>query len=225
MRLSDLLLSEATVDPTERAIRDTIKVWREEFKKHPWRKPLPTVGKWTIENGKLVHTSKELLIEDFMVENGKLAIPFKSALSFSVQCNNKLTTFENFPETMPYDYASGQKGMFYRKLDFGVTQEGLTSLEHFPRRISGPINTYRLPNLSLSKANKHIEYLGGEWDIDSNYVGPILSLILIKGLEEVNMGPKHVKLTDIINKHLKEKDVMECQEELIQAKLKEYARL
>jgi hypothetical protein len=62
-------------------------------------------------------------------------------------------------------------------------------------------------------------------------MGPILSVLRIKGLEDfdfVNSGSKDPKrdINKIIGRHLHgDKDIIDCKEELMSAGYKEYAKL
>lgn len=214
MRFKDFL-SEGVSD---KEIRAKITEWRTDFKGRGYA----AFGKYTIDSGMVAFSSPTLGIRDNMIEDGKLAIPFISSYNVSVLARrqNVLRTFENFPKTIFHapDNALGDS------INFNFSQNGLTSLEHFPRDIDGTVDTSMLDQLSLSKAHKHIDRLTGGWRISSHYVGPVLGVLLIKGLRAISLGSDKLELNKIINSYL-QGDIMDCQEELIQLGYKDYAKL
>ena len=53
----------------------------------------------------------------------------------------------------------------------------------------------------------------------------MLGLMLVKGLQEIEFNIKE-EIEKIFNRHLKgERDILDCQEELITKRFKEYAKL
>jgi hypothetical protein len=81
--------------------------------------------------------------------------------------------------------------------------------------------------MTLKNINKHIECKKIVFNYPKNIIGNALSLLLIKNLEIISVSfGGHPPWLRIINKHLTlDKDVLECQEELITNGLKEYAKL
>lgn len=106
---------------------------------------------------------------------------------------------------------------------FIVNDSTIKSIEGFPPELT-EFHFNHLPiqnNLHkhLKKANEI--FLGN----DFNYRG-FLSFILIKDLQEIFSYSKYKPIIDVINKHLQsDRDVLECQEELIEMGFKEYAKL
>jgi hypothetical protein len=216
MKLAELLL-----EASDREIRETIAEWRNEFKRMAYSKM--SFGSCRVENGKIIHTSEKLAIYQFMLKDGKLAAPFESAIKVDVWANvGTLSSFENFPKEIVYGNVKASK-IGQSKLHFNYAHDRLTSLEYFPRNISGSISTYNLRNLSLSRCNKHIDKIDGTWFLNTKYVGPILGTLQIKGLREVSFGSE---AQSILTKYLRgDRDILECQEELITKGFKEYAKL
>jgi len=92
--------------------------------------------------------------------------------------------------------------------ELGTHEEGnlqlcnlkITSLTHLPKRINGVID------------------LSGSTNIRN-----MLALFKVRGVTEIQID-HNKKLESILNKYVESRDIMECQEELIDAGLEEYAR-
>lgn len=99
--------------------------------------------------------------------------------------------------------------------------------------MAGFLNIYKNPIHSFEGIHKHFK--GGfvfdikiPKDLESN----ILGLLLINQLDKIIIDIQDVKtsnlqpVVDIINRHLKaDKDILECQEELLENGFKDYAKL
>jgi len=96
----------------------------------------------------------------------------------------------------------------------------LTSLEGAPTSIGSAFycsQCSKLTKLSHIKSAKSLH-------LKSTPITNLLYVFKIKGLEEIISGIE--KLDGIINKHLKsDRDIMDCQEELIEAGFERYAKL
>jgi len=115
---------------------------------------------------------------------------------------------------------------------FNASDNLLDSLEGIPQIINGSINLSNNPKLkSLSGIHKKLKSVGMEFLIPETIKTGILSLMMVKELKSVQLiGPKVIPgLSDalkILNRHLrKDRDVLACQEELISAGFKEFAKL
>jgi hypothetical protein len=109
--------------------------------------------------------------------------------------------------------------------NFEANKNKLTSLEGLPNHVGGYIDISFNKIKSLKSIHKRIKYIGkGLVLLDNPIKSDILGLLLVSGnLHAVNADGK---VFDIINKHLGgDKDVLECQEELISNGFKEYAKL
>jgi hypothetical protein len=189
----------------------------------------PGFGRYSIENGKVVYKSDVLKITNRLVdENGELIIPFKSCKELNIRSSN-LTSFKNFPEEVTARFLDA---ISFSSLSNTQIKQ-IKNWEGFPKNIDG--NVYlgheKFSDLSYSKWNKVCEQLEGELSIKRNYEGPMLSFLLVKGLEIINgrglakFDPNYNAIK-IVNKHLQnERDILECQEELISNGQKEYAKL
>lgn len=130
---------------------------------------------------------------------------------------DNITSLEGLPEDM------SETRLEFRFLD------NLKSLKGIPKKVKSLlIGIEDLPSLDYlpeSAVYLNLMYLAKV----TNY----LKILTVKNLNRVNIllrnSPDGVdnstKLTDIINKHIKTGDVIECQEELIEAGLKQYARM
>ena len=84
---------------------------------------------------------------------------------------------------------------------------------------------------SLKGIDKHFTEVHGKIYFDANKIkSNVLGVLKIKGVTEVSTGADYRKqhgwkLEEILNKHLRDGDIMDCQDELIDAGLEEYAQL
>ena len=171
--------------------------------------------------------------------NGDVDITNKNLTSIPVQfgrvggdfyCdNNNLTSLQHAPQSVSGGfYCSNNKltSLQYAPQsvggDFYCHHNNLTSLQHAPQSVGGFFCSYN--NLtSLHDIHKQIKSIKGKFVCDDDKIkSHILGLLLIKDLKKIE-GIKEVK--DIINKHLVDKDIHLCQEDLIQAGFAEMARL
>ena len=148
--------------------------------------------------------------------------------------SNNLTSLINGPEFVDGDYV-----VFMNNLktvegcpnelngNFHLNSNRLSSFEHFPSIIKGNLFFVNNPITTLHDIHKHIKFMGNDTrmsfnacDIKSN----VLGLLKIKGLTQVYLQNKNVE--NILNKYLSaEKDLLACQQELIEAGFEEYAQL
>jgi hypothetical protein len=96
----------------------------------------------------------------------------------------------------------------------------LTSLEGAPTIVKGSFGCSNCENLTKLSHIKSTETLF----INDTPITNLLYVFKIEGLKEIETGNN--KLDEIINKHLAgDRDIMDCQEELIEAGFRKYARL
>lgn len=158
---------------------------------------------------------------EFVLSNLKTLenIPKKIPGGFSVHKSN-LTSLKGIPEVI-----NGSCGISLSK------DNPMTEIDYLPKTIkeyfvlSGNFKT-------LKNIHKKCSSIGQEFAIECNIESNILGLLLIKNVEVFNSGlMSRQEFTDalkIINKHYKRDgsgDVLECQEELIENGLKEFAKL
>jgi hypothetical protein len=125
--------------------------------------------------------------------------------------NNKLTTLKGAPKMVGGD--------------FSCNSNLLTSLEHCPAHIGETFSVEYNKLTSLEGIHKHIKFIGEGAIFTENLIkSHVLGLLLIDGLKYISLDNKQV--TDIINKYLEgSRDVFDCQNELMDAGLDEYAQL
>lgn len=125
--------------------------------------------------------------------------------------NNKLTSLEGAPETITRD--------------FFCHHNALTSLNGAPKYIKFSLDANSNALTSLEGIHKQIKSIGSGAYFEKNPIkSHVLGLLLIEDLKFVEFDNK--PLQNIINKYLKNgKDVFECQNELMDAGLEDFAQL
>lgn len=109
--------------------------------------------------------------------------------------------------------------------DFTAHNNKLKNLDFAPFSINGHVCVNQNEIASLHNIHKSIKRINGTFDLVNNPItSNVLGLLLIHGLIEVYLDNQ--KLQKIINNHLSgHRDVFECQEELINANLDDFAKL
>jgi hypothetical protein len=125
--------------------------------------------------------------------------------------HNNLTTLKHAPLTVGHN--------------FDCSYNKLTALELLARQIDYNFKCEYNKLTSLQGIHKQIKQIGNIADFRKNTIkSHVLGLIRIERLKKVFFDDD--ELTKIINKHLQDgRDVMACQDELIDAGLDEYAQL
>ena len=100
----------------------------------------------------------------------------------------------------------------------------IETINGFPKWVGENINSENNQLTSLQNIHKQILHIGGFLNLTKNPIkSHILGILLIKELKEVYANGRQFT---IINDHIEgDKDVLECQEELISAGYKEFAKL
>jgi hypothetical protein len=106
----------------------------------------------------------------------------------------------------------------------------LSSFEHCPKYIADTLDISDNNFTSFKDIHKYIDHVS---EIHTAYItSNILGLLLIQGLKVVALvdgdDEKTIEAFDIVNKHLiggSRQSMIECQRELIEAGLEEYAKL
>jgi hypothetical protein len=145
---------------------------------------------------------------------------------------NKLISLEGAPAQVPGDFYCSSNEL--QTLVGGPKKVGdkficynnkLTSLEGCPSSMVALVaHTNNLT--SLNDIHKHIKHLSSFADFDGNPItSHVLGLLRIQGgFDEVSLDNKDVE--KILNKHLRgDRDILACQEELIEAGFEEFAQL
>ena len=205
-------------------IMEKIYKWRQKLKAKNSDtifgkfKVIPYNGGYAVE-----HLSKKLVIHEWMFENGELPFKFASCEKLEVVGGNAMRTFKNFPDKIINSNDDSYPGAFSMGDSIFTAAVNLTSLEGCPSYINGAVTFAYCRNLSFSNADKHIKF-AKKIILPFAYKGPILSLLRIEGLEST--GITQDLQFKILNKHLQgDRDILDCQEELIDAGFKEYAKL
>jgi len=143
-----------------------------------------------------------------------LFIKFGTASKGFSIAQNELTTLVGCPHTVIND--------------FYANENSLDSFEGAPKDITGFADFDCNKFTSLHNIHKHITRITGNIRLEDNILtSSVLGLLMIKELKRAKLDNAH--LETIINKYLPNTRgntaVMECQRELIDAGLEEYAKL
>jgi hypothetical protein len=189
----------------------------------------------SIKNGKFTLDGSDLKVDsDFICRSNKLTslTGAPTSVTGNFDCGgNKLTSLTGAPTTV-----TGNFYCYYNELtsltgapttltsNFYCQGNELTSLTGAPTSVTG--NFYCSGNklTSLKDVHKQIKSIGGTFYLIKNPLkSHVLGLLKIKGCKKVELDNKEAE--KIINKYLPEGDLFNCQEELIEAGLDEYAQL
>ena len=150
--------------------------------------------------------------------------------------NPKLGSLKGLPDVdgelfMAHCGLTSLKGCPEKVKEFSCAMNPLTSLEGCPRMVDGEFIANNCKLESLHNIHKHIDYIGLEkgftvdFDLVDNPIkSHVLGLLKIKGNFTVKMS--NVKVKKIINKYLRgNRNMLECQHELIDAGFEDFAQL
>jgi hypothetical protein len=108
---------------------------------------------------------------------------------------------------------------------FNVVDSKLTTLEGMPRGIGSWFSCRNCEFKSLSGIDKRVDYINGEVFLNIEMTH-ILGLLLIDGIRNFTMPDSpESRCLEIMNKHLGTRDILACQDELIDAGFIDQARL
>ena len=176
---------------------------------------LKVVGDFSCPNNKLTSLDggPSFVSESLFVSHNALT-SLKGSPSFigrNLSCNdNKLTSLEGAPSSVG--------GSLF------CNNNELTSIEGAPSQIGGYFYCRNNKLTSLSNIHKYIKEVNGYINFEDNPIkSSVLGLVKINGLTNVMFDDK--KLEKIMNKYLPLGDIFDCQEELIEAGLEEFAEL
>ena len=157
----------------------------------------------------------------------------KEVVGFFYVYGNKLQDLVGAPTKIIKSFKSTLPGM---QTSFGCSSnEQLTSLKGIPEYLEGGADFRGCTSLtSISGLGSHLKHCE-----ELNFAGcpiksGVLSLFKIKGLTKVTfvepgdstpLDEDLTKVEEIVNKHLASGDAMECQDELLDVGLSEYAKL
>ena len=156
--------------------------------------------------------------------------PASVGVNFSCH-NNELISLEGAPSSVGGNFSCGENKLTSLKgapSSVGGTlfcnNNKLTSLEGAPSSVGRNFSCHNNELTSLSTIHKIIKEVRGYMNFEDNPIkSSVLGLVKIKGLTNVIFDNK--KLEKIMNKYLPLGDIFDCQEELIEAGLDEYAQL
>ena len=111
---------------------------------------------------------------------------------------------------------------------FNCSSNKLTSLEHCPSEVGGNFGCSDNKLKDLHNIHKYLKKMDGTFFAHVNPItSSVLGLLLIPGCKEVRLDNEQVK--EILNKYLPntrgQRAVIECQSELIDADLEDFAHL
>lgn len=223
---ADQAMTEDLITKTE--IKQTIAHWDKKIKfAGALDGFVGGFGKYHIEDNEIVYGDIELKIRNaFLNAEGELILPFKYCRELVISASN-LKSFKNFPKTVnSTDFSWAILSPL-----IGSSQY-IDKLDGFPSTIVGSVDIAndRYRHISYHNVHKHIKSLQGIIQLHADYEGPVLGFLMVEKLKNVlwkttshlnNSVP-----TDILRSYLEgSRDIMDCQEELIQAGYKEFAKL
>jgi hypothetical protein len=146
-------------------------------------------------------------------------------------CENQLRSLEGCPKEVGSHFACQANNLTSLKHspnvifgEFNCENNYINSFAGAPQRINGDFLACDNSIKSLKDIHKHIKELNGIFDLAFNPIeSHVLGLLLIEGITEVILDNKEVEA--IVKKYLGTRDVFSAQEELIDARLEEYAKL
>ena len=113
--------------------------------------------------------------------------------------------------------------------DFYCSFTKITSLEGGPSYVGCDFSCVETKIKSLHNIHKEIKHIGNRMLIPDTVISHILGVMFIKGLQKIQFYYRNTEqnqVENIINKHLAgDRDIHLAQEELLEAGLKEYAKL
>lgn len=173
-----------------------------------------------------INTDDFIIVNNMLDADGTFPLKIVSQQKLTI-CAPKLTSFKNFPNTIICNHDK----QFSLRL-FNKDHPKLKTLEGCPEFLDGIVDLSNGSNLTLSGIHKHIKRIQTGLYVPFEYKGPLLSVLKIKELEWVgtlsseDSAPELFKATELISNHLQRgRNILNCQEDLIDYGLEEYAQL
>jgi len=149
--------------------------------------------------------------------------------------NNNLTSLKGAPSSVAGDFGCSNNNLTSLKGapssvggNFWCTNNSLTSLNGAPSLVGSNFYCYRNNLTSLKDINKQLKKMNGTFYAHVNPItSHVIGLLLIPGCKEVRLDNEQVQ--DILNRHLESpfgnRRFLDCQSELLDAGLDEFAKL
>lgn len=157
---------------------------------------------------------------------GKNLIAYSCQLVSLSGCPEVIYDLANFADNQLISMTGGPKKVIG---DLSVISNKISTFEGFPAYIGGDLYITKNQFATFKHIHKHIKELHGEIICDMNRIqGNVLGVFNIKGLKRIIGDVPSPQWVKIVNKHLASGNdgaVYDCQEELIDAGLEEYAKL
>jgi len=235
MKIKELLSEAPKVSEETKRVREIIKSWRAWIKANP-QYDEGTFGHYELTpNNELIHKGRAIIVRPYMLdENGELPIKIHSCYKFVIG-TPELKSFKNFPDKILYDYREIRDRRW--SLSFGGVYSNdnnynhITSLNGITPEIQGGLDCSMLRKVNFSHVNTYIKHCTLV-ALPRDYVGPLLSFLKIPSLKRIHYRVLGNTKTDqdnayeIVSKYLEgNRNILECQEELIDNDLKDYAEL
>jgi hypothetical protein len=217
---------------SEKEIRVIIKNYRESGLEHGGVKKR-VFGKHKIVNGQVELDTTFYLYNSLLNEEGKIPFQFTKNTKQVFVCAHDLTSLWELPRECT---CKGAIGNINDALIFNRNHEKIKTLEGITPIIYGGLVFFNQVDINLTNIHKHIKLLQGQISLNYKYRGPLLGTLLTNGLTRIgyyrygNSKKDDIeyfnRLTTIVNNHLQtNRDILECQEELITNGYKDYAKL
>lgn len=172
------------------------------------------------------------LISTKTIDLSSLGVEFETITFFSSSHENALRLFSNSVDNIQKalnvlkEHEIILSVQTSNKIIFIADDIKIEDFKNLPRRIMSSFECDSDHLLSLHNLHKFVEQIDGHATFNCNITSSVLSLLQIKGLKNVAFGGNtNYKIEKIINKYLPEGDIMECQDELMEAGFMEYAKL
>lgn len=210
-----------------------------------WLNNFSDVTKFTVNDDHSIDINQNAFFNKMPFK--KIPVKIKTVKELVV-AGGLLETLDNFPEvvegnlTVMFNDLTSFKGG-PRTVKGACTVEGnfeLSSFEGAPERIEGDLNIRQTGFASLQGIEDHIKFIGGKLiakDMkrveklpdgksklsDGQVTSHIMGVFLIDGITKVELDNEAI--AKIINKHLPDRDMEMCQEELIEAGFGSHAKI
>lgn len=212
--------SAPTSPSSNQDLKQKINNWLKRF----------SVENFTINADNTVDVAGHVTLDDMNWK--QLPVKFNKVDGSFVCFGNLLESAENLPSEV-----TGELILTHNNLtsavggpqivggDVNYSSNPLESIEGLPTTIGGSLICENCDALtSLRGIHKSVKRVNGE----VNFYGcpiesHVLGLIMIRGVEKIVLSES--KVADILNKHLEDRDVAMCQDELIDAGFASFAKL